>query len=119
MNTRNLKTIAFAVGFIAAGAGFAADKTTYEDDVLPIFRNNCLKCHNADKMRADLDLATFDALMNGSGNGEVVAGGDLDNSLLYQLVTHAEKPVMPPKSCLLYTSPSPRDRSLSRMPSSA
>ncbi|MDC0143467.1 hypothetical protein OAK45_02915 [Verrucomicrobia bacterium] len=100
MNTRNLKTIAFAVGFIASGAGFAADKTTYEDDVLPIFRNNCLKCHNADKMRADLDLATFDALMNGSGNGEVVAGGDLDNSLLYQLVTHAEKPVMPPKSKL-------------------
>ena len=67
MNTRNLKTIAFTAGFIAVGVGFAADKTTYEDDGLPIFRNNCLKCHNADKMRADLDLATFDALMNGSG----------------------------------------------------
>ena len=28
-------------------------------------------------------------------------------------------PVVHTKSCLLYTSPSPRDRSLSRMPSSA
>ncbi len=96
MNTRNLRTIAFAVGFVAAGAGFAADKVTYEDNVLPIFRNNCLKCHNPDKMKADLNLSTYDALMT----GEVVAGGDLDNSLLYQLVTHAEEPNMPPKSKL-------------------
>ena len=29
------------------------------------------------------------------------------------------KPVVPPKTCLLYTSPSPRDRTRSRMPSSA
>ena len=68
MNTRNLKTIAFAAGLVAASAGFAADKVTYEDNILPIFRNNCLKCHNADKMKADLNLSTFDALMNGSGN---------------------------------------------------
>ena len=53
MNTRNLKTIAFAAGLVAASAGFAADKVTYEDNILPIFRNNCLKCHNADKMKAD------------------------------------------------------------------
>jgi len=96
MNTRNLKTIAIAAGFIVGSAGIAADKVTYEDNVLPIFRNNCLKCHNADKMKADLNLATYDALMT----GEVVAGGDLDNSLLYQLVTHAEEPNMPPKSKL-------------------
>ncbi|MDG1832681.1 MAG: hypothetical protein P8J63_05610, partial [Verrucomicrobiota bacterium] len=96
MNTRNLKTIAFAAGLVAAGAGFAADKVTYEDNILPIFRNNCLKCHNPDKMKADLNLASYDALMT----GEVVAGGDLDNSLLYQLVTHVEEPNMPPKSKL-------------------
>ena len=96
MNTRNFKTIAFAVGLVAAGAGFAADKVTYEDNILPIFRNNCLKCHNPDKMKADLNLASYDALMT----GEVVAGGDLDNSLLYQLVTHVEEPNMPPKSKL-------------------
>ena len=29
------------------------------------------------------------------------------------------KKVSPPKDCLLYTSPSPRDDELSRMPSSA
>ena len=96
MNTRNLKTIAIVAGFIAGSAGIAADKVTYEDNVLPIFRNNCLKCHNADKMKADLNLATYDAMMT----GEVVAGGDLENSLLYQLVTHAEEPNMPPKSKL-------------------
>ena len=39
----------------------AADKVTYQDQILPIFRNKCLKCHNADKMKADLDLSTYDA----------------------------------------------------------
>ena len=34
-------------------------------------------------------------------------------------VTKTIASVSPDKSCLLYTSPSPRDRSLSRMPSSA
>jgi hypothetical protein len=96
MNTRNLKTIAFAVGLVAAGTVFAADKVTYEDNILPIFRNNCLKCHNADKMKADLNLSNYDTMMT----GEVVAGGDLENSLLFQVVTHAEEPNMPPKSKL-------------------
>ncbi len=100
MNTRNLKTIAFAAGFIAAGTGFAADKVTYEDNILPILRNNCLKCHNADKMKADLDLSSFDAMLKGSGTGEIVAGGDPDNSLLFQVITHAEEPTMPPESKL-------------------
>ena len=35
---------------LASSLAFAAEpkKVTYEDDVLPIFRDNCLKCHNPD-----------------------------------------------------------------------
>ena len=42
-------------------------------------------------------------------------------SFLHSLTDESNKPEIPNKvpSCLLYTSPSPRDRSLSRMPSSA
>ena len=83
---KKIKSAALSLGLIVAGPLFAADKVTYQDQILPIFRNKCLKCHNADKMKADLNLSTFDALMNGSGNGEIVAGGDVDNSLLFQVV---------------------------------
>jgi WD40 repeat protein len=78
----------------------AADKVTYQDQILPIFRNKCLKCHNADKMKADLDLSTYDAAMQGSGNGPVLVGGDPDESKLYKAVAHLEKPTMPPKDKL-------------------
>ena len=36
-----------------------------------------------------------------------------------QILAAISQPNQPPYTCLLYTSPSPRDRSLSRMPSSA
>ena len=55
---QKIKSVALSLGLIAAGQLFAADKVTYQDQILPIFRNKCLKCHNADKMKADLDLST-------------------------------------------------------------
>ena len=75
---KKIKTVALSLGLIAAGPLFAADKVTYQDQILPIFRNKCLKCHNADKMKADLDLSTYDAAIQGSGNGPVLVGGDPD-----------------------------------------
>ena len=98
--TRNLKSIALTGALLAGLQTQAADKVTYEDHVLPILRNACLKCHNPDKMKADLDLSTFNALIKGSGTGEIVAGGDADNSFLYQVITHAEEPTMPPNGKL-------------------
>ena len=97
---RNLHLVTITSVLLAAATARAADKVTFEDDILPIFRNKCLKCHNADKMRADLDLSTYDATMTGSGNGPVLAGGDPGESLLYKVVAHLEKPTMPPKAKL-------------------
>src|SRR5215212_4205898 len=78
-------------------AVLAQDKVTYTDHVLPIFRNNCLNCHNPDKKKADLDLSTFPTAMAGGGSGKVLEPGNPEGSLLYRLVTHAEEPNMPPK----------------------
>jgi len=100
MLTRKFKSIALAGALFVGFTVGAADKVTYEDHILPIFRNSCLKCHNADKMKADLDISTYAALMNGSGNGEIVAGGDPDSSLLHKVVTHEEEPTMPPNGKL-------------------
>ncbi len=83
-----------------AGSAFAADakKVTYEDDVLPIFRDNCLKCHNPDKLKGDLDLSTFNGTLKGGAGGVSVNAGDADGSKLYKSITHAEEPEMPPKT---------------------
>ena len=80
----------------------AADgkKITYEDDVLPIFRDNCLKCHNPDKLKGDLDLTSFSGAIKGGGSGATLNAGDPDGSQLFKSVTHSDEPEMPPKAKL-------------------
>ncbi len=75
----------------------AADKVTYEDQVLPIFRNACNNCHNPDKKKAGLDLTTYQATLQGSENGKVLQSGNAAGSLLYKCVKQTEDPKMPPK----------------------
>ena len=88
---------AAAAGLLSVSRSCAGDKTNYQDHVLPVFRNNCLNCHNPDKKKAGLDLSTYQTALAGSNNGPVINAGDPDGSLLYKVVTHAEDPTMPPK----------------------
>lgn len=77
-----------------------AKKVTYEDDVLPIFRDNCLKCHNPDKLKGDLDLTSFSSVIKGGGSGASVNAGDPEGSQLFKSIIHADEPAMPPKDKL-------------------
>lgn len=98
-----MKTASILLGAGALLVGVAtssAQKVTFDEHVLPLFKNQCLKCHNADKPKADLDLSTFGATMKGGSSGLIVVGGDPDGSSLYKVVTHAAEPTMPPKSKL-------------------
>jgi len=74
----------------------AAEKTTYDDHVRPIFRQHCLTCHNADSKKGDLSLDSYAAVLSGGASGEVVLPGDLESSRLWGLVSHQEEPAMPP-----------------------
>ena len=78
----------------------SAKKTTYEDDVLPIFRDNCLKCHNPDKLKGDLDLSSFSATVKGGGGGTTLNAGDPDGSQLLKSILQTDEPAMPPNSKL-------------------
>ena len=68
----------------------------FMDHVLPIFREHCLQCHNANDAEAGLAIDSYGALMEGGGSGDVVANGDASASTLYLVMTHAEEPTMPP-----------------------
>lgn len=80
----------------AATAAVAAEKTTFEEHVRPIFRQHCAACHNLDDAASDFAADDFGRVIAGGASGEVVAAGDAEGSRLWRLITHAEEPVMPP-----------------------
>ena len=96
-----MKTVALVVSTLLlalpAGALAAdAEKVTFDDHVLGVFRQRCGSCHNPDKKAGGLDLTTYSGFMAGGGSGAVVEAGDAGASYLYQLITHQSEPKMPP-----------------------
>ena len=95
--TGSLSVVAlWAMSYAFAGA--ADTPPTYEEHVLPIFREKCCSCHNADKKQGGLDLTSHSQALAGGSSGEVIAPGDADGSYLWQLASHASEPKMPPQS---------------------
>src|SRR5262245_57165016 len=81
------------------GSSSAAEptKVNYAEHVLPILREKCLNCHNADKTRGGLDLSTYVKAMEGGSSGVVVKAGHPDDSRLFLLAAHKSEPKMPPE----------------------
>ena len=81
----------------AAGLSVAslARKTPvdFQNEILPIFRSNCLACHNQTKSKADVILETPKDI----AEADIVVPGKPTESLLFQSAAHLEDPAMPPK----------------------
>lgn len=73
------------------------EKITYNDHILPLLKAKCGACHSADSAKGGLVVDTYTAMMQGGASGEVVVGGDVDGSRLYDLISHKAEPKMPPK----------------------
>ena len=70
----------------------------FEREVLPIFRNNCLACHNTTKAKAGLNLETPKLILKGGDNGPGVQPGRGADSLLFKAAAHLDPElIMPPK----------------------
>lgn len=99
MRVRPLIVTAMAVIVSAPTSAPAAEAVpTFEEHVLPIFREKCGSCHNPDKKQGGLDLTSYAVAMAGGSSGEVVAPGDAEGSTLWQVVSHSSEPKMPPES---------------------
>lgn len=83
--------------FLLAVAPAMAEKTTYDDHILPIFENSCVNCHNPDKKKGDLDLTSYSATLAGGSGGKVVIAGEGADSRLFLTTSHSREPYMPPK----------------------
>ncbi|GAB2557061.1 c-type cytochrome domain-containing protein [Spirosoma aerophilum] len=80
-------------------APVAFDKAmVYADVIQPIFEQKCISCHNADKLKGQLNLATIDAMLKGGKTGKLFVAGKPDMSLLLERIhmPMEEKKHMPP-----------------------
>ncbi|MDH3582984.1 MAG: hypothetical protein OER86_02085 [Phycisphaerae bacterium] len=65
-------------------------------DILPIFKSNCLACHNARKAKGKLVLEYPAAILKGGNEGPAINLKDPGSSYLLTLSAHREEPPMPP-----------------------
>ena len=82
----------------AMAAATESDETllTWDDHLFDVFDENCTVCHEPGDKSGGLDLSTFTAAMQGGGSGTTIVAGDPQASRLWMLVSHQEKPTMPP-----------------------
>lgn len=66
-------------------------------DVAPVFKENCLACHDAKKRAGKYDMTTFEKLLAGGANGEPIAPGKPEESEFHDLMVTAEPRRMPPR----------------------
>ncbi|MAW61850.1 MAG: hypothetical protein CMJ94_13615 [Planctomycetes bacterium] len=67
----------------------------FEERVRPILQNNCVECHNPSQSKGEFDLSTREALLFEGEFGAWVVPGDPDDSELFYLIDHEDKPFMP------------------------
>ena len=96
ITSHSVVTLLWTLSFCLTTATAAEKPPTYEDHVLPVFREKCCSCHNADRKAGGLDLTSYQQMIAGGNSGDVVAGGDPDGSYLWQVVSHESEPTMPP-----------------------
>lgn len=60
-----------------------------------ILEKNCFSCHGVART-SELDLRAGATILKGGANGRVLVPGNPEESRLFLLVTHQEKPAMPP-----------------------
>jgi WD40 repeat protein len=69
----------------------------FQNDILPIFKNNCLACHNQTKAKAELVLETPQTILKGGDSGPAVVPGKSAESLLLKAAAHQTDTPMPPR----------------------
>lgn len=104
MNRRFL--ISIAAGLCCLPVSAAEPTVSYDDQIKPILRQYCLKCHGDDQQEADINLQAYGSLLRGGGGGKIVEAGRSTQSLLFLAITNPDPEArMPPNS-----PPLPKDK---------
>jgi len=83
-----------------SGSALAAEPAPapdYTKQIAPIFTKYCKGCHNSEEANGELNLESFQTLMQGGENGPSLVAGKVDASRLIQLIEKKAEPFMPPE----------------------
>src|SRR5690349_11318704 len=76
----------------------SAGKIDFKSQVLPIFTQHCVSCHDAKKFKGGLRVDQRSAFLRGGDGGKVLIPGDSAGSRIIHLVAGLdEDSIMPPK----------------------
>lgn len=96
---RSLCYVVLSIAILALeGTVFAADIPSYEREIAPLLKRQCVKCHGPAKREGKLDLSLGGAIIRGGKQGAVLVPHDIEASLLWQRVAADEMPPETPLS---------------------
>jgi len=71
---------------------------TFANDIQPLFKASCVRCHGTERPRAQLRLDTLEGVLKGTKRGVILTAGDSANSLLVKAISQLDpETAMPPK----------------------
>ena len=73
------------------------EPVSFEQEILPVLRKNCLACHSASERQGGLILENPTAILKGGDSGPAAIAGQGSDSLLLKMASHQAEPVMPPE----------------------
>ncbi len=73
------------------------ESVDFEKEILPLLKKSCLACHNKADASSDLVLEDPESILKGGALGAAVVPSKGDESLLLQVATGREEPMMPPE----------------------
>lgn len=78
------------------------EEPNFDEDIKPLLRRHCLKCHGEDEQKAGLNLQTYAAAMKGGSGGEIVVAGRSSQSQLFLAITDPDDDArMPPNKPMI------------------
>ena len=85
-------------GEVATAAEELTGEALYRQKVKPVLMRRCASCHGSLKQKSGLRIDAAQLLRTGGENGPAVVAGDLEKSLLMQVLTGTgDLPKMPPE----------------------
>ena len=73
--TRIVLALLIALSVVVAARAAEKSAVSYDEQIKPIFRQHCWKCHGEDEQKADINLAAFGSIVKGGSGGKIVIPG--------------------------------------------
>lgn len=77
-----------------------ADAKFFREEVFPILKESCHRCHGEQKQKSGLRLDSREAVLKGGANGPAIVPGKPDESLMMTVIDYAGDIQMPPDTKL-------------------